>query len=178
MDSKLIFRIFSSLAFLALTILFPLTSGELKAQISGDFPESRINYIQYNRLSFRNMDDDFSEEEAIEAKKFKMEPLTMIEENVARNLNSHWTWPEYTLEMIDSYSPFLFRTKKSAALEEVKIVLQINSKGKLSGFEILSEVDHGLKERLDHLLRKLPDCKPVPGYDYYNSEVFELTIRK
>lgn len=178
MNSKVIFRIFSSLVLLGLTVLFPLTSGELKAQNSGDFPDTRINYIQYNRLSFRNLEEDIHEAEGLKAEKLNIEPLTMIEENVARNLNSHWTWPEYTLDMIDSYSPFLFRTKKSAALEEVKVLLQINSKGRLSGFEILGEVDHGLKERLDHMLRKLPDCKPVPGYAYYNPEVFELTIRK
>ncbi|MBN3518653.1 hypothetical protein JYB62_01460 [Algoriphagus lutimaris] len=178
MNAKVIFRIFSYFALLGLAVLFPLSSGELKAQISGDFPDTRINYIQYNRLSFRNLEEESVEDEGLEAKKLKIEPLTMIEENVARNLNSHWTWPEYTLEMIDSYSPFLFRTKKSAALEEVKVLLQINSKGRLSGFEILGDVDNGLKERLDHMLRKLPDCKPVPGYAYYNPEVFELTIRK
>ncbi|HSF55093.1 MAG TPA: hypothetical protein VLA71_15165, partial [Algoriphagus sp.] len=103
---------------------------------------------------------------------------TTIEENIARNLNSHWVWHEYTLEMIDSYSTFLFRTKKSQELEEVKILLDVNSKGRVAGFEILGEVDKGLKERLDHMIRKLPDCKPVPGYSSYSPEKFELTIRK
>ncbi|NVJ87433.1 MAG: hypothetical protein HWE15_14080 [Algoriphagus sp.] len=107
-----------------------------------------------------------------------LKPLSIIEKNIADNLESHWTWPEYTLDMIDSYSPFLFRTKKSREYEEVKVLLLINSSGKLSGYEMMTEVDKGLKERLDYLIRKLPELKPVPGFDSYRSEAFELTIRK
>jgi hypothetical protein len=105
-------------------------------------------------------------------------PLSTIEKENARNLDSHWAWPEYTLEMIDSYSPFLFRTKKSQALNEVKVLVDVNSKGKVSGFEILSQVDKGLQNRIDHMIRKLPTCKPVPGYPNYSPERFELTIKK
>lgn len=173
--------IFKSLVFLivfALADMFPLTVGEAKALISGDFPETRINSIQYNKLSIRHLEEDVNSAEKMEAEEFDITPLTMVEENVARNLNSQWAWAEYTLDLIDSYSPFLFRTKKSAALDEVKVLLQINAKGRLSGFEVVGDVDNGLKERLDHMLRKLPDCKPVPGYQVYSPEVFELTIRK
>ena len=178
MKPRTIFRIVSFLGVFAVASLFPLVSGEVKAQISGEIPESRINSINYNKLSLRHIVDQDLPVEGSEAEDLKMVPLTIVEENVARNLNSHWTWPEYTLDMIDSYSPFLFRTKKSASLDEVKVLLQVNARGRLSGFEVVGEIDNGLKERLDHMLRKLPECKPVPGYEVYSPEIFELVIRK
>jgi hypothetical protein len=122
--------------------------------------------------------DDAGSDESSDPEELELSPLSVTEEKNARNLNSHWAWPEYTLEMIDSYSPFLFRTKRSQALDEVKVLLDVNSKGKVSGFEVVGEVDKGLKERLDHMIRKLPDCKPVPGYPNYSPERFELTIKK
>jgi hypothetical protein len=47
----------------------------------------------------------------------------MLENHMAESLNSHWAWKENTLVMIDSFSPFLFRTKKSRSIVEVKMLL-------------------------------------------------------
>ncbi|MDX5337557.1 MAG: hypothetical protein LPK25_00930 [Cyclobacteriaceae bacterium] len=134
--------------------------------------------ISYNRLTIHKIAGSESLTEINRESELKFEPLTVVEMNVAKNLNSHWVWPEYTLEMIDSYSPFLFRTKKSQVLEEVKILLNVNSRGIISGFEVLTEVDKATRERLDHMIRKMPGCKPVPGFDAYTASIFELVIKK
>lgn len=178
MNTKNIFRAITFLGVFIAASILPISKTTVNAQNYSDVAELGPNTINYNKMSLRNLEEVSVETNGSTPKDLKIEPLTIIEENVARNLNSHWTWPEYTLDMIDSYSPFLFRTKKSAEVDEVKVLLEINKKGKLSGFEIIGEVDKGLKERLDHVLRKLPKCKPVPGFEQYNPEVFELTIRK
>ncbi len=166
------------LVFLCLFISVPLASGDLIAQETAEVEEVRLNFIQYHKLSLRNLDTSPEFEKVSLPNELEIIPLSVVEENVARNLNSHWAWAEYSLDMIDSYSPFLFRTKKSSSIEEIKVLLQVNSRGRLSGFEVLGDVDKGTLERLDHILRKLPDCKPVPGFDKYGQETFELTIRK
>lgn len=148
------------------------------AQVNGEEGLEKNVTVQYNKLSLSVVDTYSKDFKTSSANEVKMEPLTLVEENIANNLSSHWAWPEYTLDMIDSYSPFLFRTKKSQAVEEVKVLLTVDSKGKLSGYELISDVDKGLKERIDFLVRKLPKCKPVPGFSNYSPEVFELTIRK
>jgi hypothetical protein len=170
-------RIFS-LTFLGLVLTVPLEYGDANAQQNPETVTSEFLEVQFQKLKLHRLVSAATSDDYTQAGDLRLSPLTLIEENMARNLDSHWAWPEYTLEMIDSYSPFLFRTKKSQDLEEVKIHLEVNSKGRLSGFEVIGQVDNGLKERLDHMIRKLPDCKPVPGYSSYRPERFELTIRK
>lgn len=178
MQKMTLFRRFFSLTFLGLVLAFPLDHGAAVAQENPDSEELNLATVQFQRLSLHKLIAFAKSDEFTKAEELELSQLTTIEENIARNLNSHWAWPEYTLEMIDSYSTFLFRTKRSQDLEEVKVLLDVNSKGRVSGFEILGEVDKGLKERLDHMIRKLPDCKPVPGFSSYIPERFELTIRK
>lgn len=170
-------RIFS-LAFLGLVLAFPLEYGGANAQQNLEAAEIEFLEVQFQKLKLQRLIAAAPLDDYTEAGDLELSPLTIVEENIARNLDSRWAWPEYTLEMIDSYSPFLFRTKKSQDLEELKVHLEVNSKGRVSGFEVMGEVDKGLRERLDHMIRKLPDCKPVPGYSSYRPEKFELTIRK
>jgi hypothetical protein len=178
MLQKILLRSFQAIVLLGLFLIFPLENKAAVAQPSVDFeiPESKA--IQYNKLSLQKLISEAATGDFSKPEELNHTPLTVIEENIARNLNSHWVWAEYTLEMIDSYSPFLFRTKKSQELDEVIVLLEVDSRGKLSGFEVQGEVDKGLKERLDHVIRKLPVCKPVPGFDSYFGETFELTIRR
>lgn len=171
------FKSFPVFVFCILFIGQQLTAKAM-AQVNGEDGLDKTVTVQYNKLSLSMVESTEKNLKSSSAKDVKLEPLTIVEENIANNLSSHWAWPEYTLDMIDSYSPFLFRTKKSQAVEEVKVLLTVDSKGKLSGYELVSEVDKGLKERLDYLVRKLPKCKPVPGFSNYSPEVFELTIRK
>ncbi|MFN3998488.1 hypothetical protein [Algoriphagus sp.] len=173
-----VFKKLSVLAISCLVWTFPLGNGSAVAQQNSEAIENSFNVVQFHKLSLQKLiavsrQDDFSKPEELE-----LSPLSQVEENIARDLNSHWAWPEHTLEMIDSYSPFLFRTKKSQDLSEVKILLDVNAKGRVSGFEVVGNVDKGTKERLDHMIRKLPNCKPVPGYSIYSPERFELTINK
>ena len=163
---------------LLLCLAFPLENHAAIAQQNPEEFFAIESSIAYNKLIIQKIRSSNSSTESQKEEELTFEPLTTVEMNVARNLDSHWVWPEYTLDMIDSYSPFLFRTKKSQDLEEVKILLNVNSKGRISGFEILGEVDKGTKERLDHMVRKMPDCKPVPGFDTYTASTFELTIKK
>lgn len=178
MQKMTLLRRFFSLTFLGLVLTIPVEQGGAVAQQNPEPAEINFTAVQFQRLSIYKLIASADSDDFTKAEELELSPLTTIEENIARNLNSHWVWHEYTLEMIDSYSTFLFRTKKSQELEEVKILLDVNSKGRVAGFEILGEVDKGLKERLDHMIRKLPDCKPVPGYSSYSPEKFELTIRK
>jgi hypothetical protein len=178
MKSRLLIKFFLFLFPLAFIIQLPLIGMGLKGQGNFDVSEISYKYIEYNNLILKNISTKIEKNKASVATDLSIEPLSTVENNMARNLDSHWVWQENTLEMIDSYSPFLFRTKKSSSTDEVKVLLQVNSKGELSGFEIIGEVDKGLKERIDYVLRKLPDCKPVPGYTNYTPETFELIIKK
>ena len=173
-----LFRRFVSLVFLGLVLTYPLENGRAIAQQNPETSSLDMRVVQFHKLSLQKLVVEVEAGDFTKPEDLQLVPLSLIEENIARNLNSHWVWPEYTLEMIDSYSPFLFRTKKSQDLEEVKVLLEVNSKGRVSGFEVLGEVDKGLKERLDYMIRKLPDCKPVPGFSSYTPEKFELTIKK
>jgi hypothetical protein len=175
MNFKRLIIVFS----LGTMLAFPIQDGKAIAQQNSDNPESSLALVHFNRLTLQNKTPlTQSSSESSKPEDLAVNSLSAIEENIARNLNSHWAWPEYTLEMIDSYSPFLFRTKKSQNIEEVKLLVQVNAKGRVSGFEVISEVDRGLIERLDHIIRKLPDCKPVPGYPSYTSATFEMVIQK
>jgi len=92
---------------------------------------------------------------------------------------SPWAFPVHTLDMVDSYMPFIFRTKKSAEIDELKVILNINDKGKISGFEVLNEdADKGLIERVGYMVRQLPQARPIPGFNDYSAMDFELVIRK
>jgi hypothetical protein len=178
MKSRFLIKSLLILFFLAFIIQIPLIGMGLKAQGKLDISEIRFNCIEYNNLVLKNISIKIEENKTYLCSDLNIEPLSLVEENMARNLDSHWVWRENTMDMIDSYLPFLFRTKKSSSYDEVKVLLQVNSKGELSGFEILGEVDKGMKERLDYILRKLPDCKPVPGYTNYTPQTFELIIKK
>ncbi len=81
-------------------------------------------------------------------------------------------------EFVDGYSSFIFRTKKSALLEEVKVILNINQHGKLVGYKFEGEADKGTKERVDYVLRQMPDWHPAIVESVYVPMDFELTIKK
>lgn len=164
--------------FLGLALTFPLENGNAVAQQNSEASNTSLGIVHFQRLSLHKLLAVSDSKDFTKLEDLVLSPLSLVEESIARDLNSHWAWPEYTLEMIDSYSPFLFRTKKSQDLDEVTILLDVNSKGKVSGYELVGDVDKGLKERLDHMIRKLPVCKPVPGYSSYTPERFELTIKK
>ncbi|WP_339868253.1 hypothetical protein [uncultured Algoriphagus sp.] len=148
------------------------------AQVSNVNSLTDESFVEYNNLKLRTVENMSASTKASNPSDLVFLPLTSGEDNLAKELNSHWAWSESTLEIIDSYSAFIFRTKKSAKTEEVKVLLQVNAMGRLSDVEFLGKVDKGLQERLDFVLRKLPDCKPVPGYDRYGLETFELIIKK
>jgi hypothetical protein len=102
-----------------------------------------------------------------------------LEGDVENTYISPWAFPIHTLDVVDSYVPFIFRTKKSATIEELKVIISVNEKGKLSGYEVMNEgVDRGLVERVGHMVRQLPNAKPVPGFQNYEAMEFELIIRK
>ena len=62
---------------------------------------------------------------------------------------SPWTWSESTLEMLDRSSSFIFRSKKSAEIDELRVLISINDKGKLTGYKVLNEeADKGLIDRV------------------------------
>lgn len=134
--------------------------------------------VRYPNLTLRKVLKAENQLAFVAPDELEFEELTALEEEMVEDLGSLWAWPENTLDMIDSYSPFLFRTKKSREIEEVKLLLYVNEKGSVSGFEMISQVDNGLKQRLDYMIRKLPKCKPVPGFERYGYESFELTIQK
>lgn len=178
MQTEILFKKIFILTIWGLALTFPNGNGDAIAQQNSELAENYVGIVQFQRLTLQKLADVSISGDLSKPEELELFPLSSIEEKNARNLNSHWAWPEFTLEMIDSYSPFLFRTKKSQALDEVKVLLDVNSKGRVSGFEVVGEVDKGLLERLDHMIRKLPDCKPVPGYPNYSPERFELTIKK
>lgn len=104
--------------------------------------------------------------------------LSEVEMNAVTSI-SPWVFPVHTLDIVDSYMPFIFRTKKSAAIDELKVIISINDKGKISGYEVLNEkVDKGLVERIGHVVRNMPRAVPIPGFDRYEAMDFELVIRK
>lgn len=94
------------------------------------------------------------------------------------SISSSWKFSEDFNALIDSYSPFIFRTKKSQKIDQVNFVIEVNSFGKIVGFEMMNESDRGLKERLDYVVRQLPDCQPAEGALSYKSEKFEIIIKK
>lgn len=170
-------RVFNG--FIVLIFLFTPFVGKLRVtHMPNADPIAEKNFVEYNKLRIRSVENIYSSTRVSIPSDLIFFPLTTVEADLAKNLNSRWIWSENTFNNIESYSPFLFRTKKSAKMEEVKVLLQVNSTGRMIGFKILSDVDKGLRERIDYVLRKLPDCKPVPGYDKYGLETFELIIKQ
>ena len=92
--------------------------------------------------------------------------------------SSSWKFSEDFNALIDSYSPFIFRTKKSQELDQVKFLVNVDSFGKIVGFELLDAEDKGLKERLDFVVRQLPKCNPAKGHTSLKAETFEIMIKK
>ncbi|WP_439488417.1 hypothetical protein [Algoriphagus sp.] len=74
------------------------------------------NFAEYHNVQLRNIANSVVSEEVSDPSDLVFFPLTSVEKELIRTLNLHWIWAENTLEIIDSYSPFLFRTKKSARI--------------------------------------------------------------
>jgi len=92
---------------------------------------------------------------------------------------SPWAFPAHTLDVVDSYIPFIFRTKKSAQIDELKVIISIDDHGKIEDYEVLNEnADKGLVERIGYVVRNMPRAQPVPGFDRYDPMRFELIIKK
>ncbi|MGY6742283.1 MAG: hypothetical protein ACXIUQ_06070 [Cecembia sp.] len=92
---------------------------------------------------------------------------------------SPWVFPPHTLDIVDSYIPFIFRTKRSSHIEQLKVIISIDNRGNIIKYQVLNpEADKGLKERVGHVVRNLPNAVPVPGFDRYDAMDFELIIRK
>ncbi|MBS9525175.1 hypothetical protein KI659_14235 [Litoribacter alkaliphilus] len=85
---------------------------------------------------------------------------------------------EDAADFVDGYTSFIFRTKKSALLDEVKVILNINQHGKLVGYKFDGHADKGTQERVDYVLRQMPDWHPAIEEGVYVPMDFELTIRK
>lgn len=172
--------IFPPFFLLLIAFGFPGTLGQAYSQ---ETTHSEVVSLEsalgkYHNLNLKKVPSDPKRSKISLAEEVEYQELTEVEQEIVLELGSHWAWPGNTLKMIDSYSPFLFRTKKSRVFEEVKVLLYVNEKGRVSGFDMVSEVDRGLEQRLDHMIRKLPSCKPVPGFNSYGFETFELTISK
>ena len=93
--------------------IFHRGSGFAIAQQKPTTEEAFIAMVRFNRLILNKLESPENMAEFTPANELKPDPLSVVENNIARNLESRWTWSEYTLEMIYSYSTFLFRTKKS-----------------------------------------------------------------
>jgi len=78
---------------------------------------------------------------------------------------------------VDDYSAFIFRTKKSRQIEELKVVLNINQSGQLVGYDFLSEVDNGTKQRVAYVLRQMTNWNPAIEEGRYVPMELELTIK-
>jgi hypothetical protein len=107
----------------------------------------KLNTVEHNRLILKNVPKEFGGKVNSKASELKTEELSMIEENISGNLDTHWAWMENTLNMIDSYSPLLFKNKNSQSIDGVNILIGVNTKGRVSGFEVLGEVNKRTKER-------------------------------
>ena len=134
--------------------------------------------VEFSNITLRSVENISSSTRISMPSELIFFPLTNVEDDLAKILNSRWIWSETTLEMINSQSEFLFGTKKSSKIKELKILLQVNCTGRLSGVEIISKVNKRMLARIEYILKKLPDCKPVPGFEKYGRETFELIIKK
>jgi len=80
-------------------------------------------------------------------------------------------------EFVDQHSAFIFRTKKSTDIEELKVVLSINNKGKLVGYDFLTKVDNGTQQRVEYVLRQMTDWHPAMEEGMFVPTEYELTIK-
>lgn len=104
--------------------------------------------------------------------------LTIKSSNSSSVESPSWEFESDVNQIIDSYSSFIFRTKKSQELDQVKFLVNVDSFGRIIGFELLEAEDKGLKERLDFVVRQLPNCKPAKGHTSLKAETFEIMIKK
>lgn len=80
-------------------------------------------------------------------------------------------------EFVDQYSSFIFRTKKSIELEELEVILNINQKGKLVGYDFLTDVDNGTQQRVAYVLRQMSDWHPAMEEGMFVPMEYKLTIK-
>lgn len=80
-------------------------------------------------------------------------------------------------EFVDQHSAFIFRTKKSLEIEELKVILNINHKGKLVGYDFLTEVDNGTQQRVAYVIRQMTDWHPAMEEGMFVPTEYELTIK-
>ncbi|HSJ67152.1 MAG TPA: hypothetical protein VK921_05745 [Anditalea sp.] len=80
-------------------------------------------------------------------------------------------------EFVDQHSSFIFRTKKSMEIEELKVILNISHLGKLVGYDFLTEVDNGTQQRVAYVLRQMSDWNPAMEEGMFVPMEYELTIR-
>jgi len=80
-------------------------------------------------------------------------------------------------EFVDQHSSFIFRTKKSQEIEELRVVLNINHKGKLVGYDFLTNVDNGTQQRVAYVLRQMSDWHPAMEEGMFVPTEYELTIK-
>lgn len=89
--------------------------------------------------------------------------------------SSSWEWSPVALSVLESYVPFIFRTKKSSELEELEVLVAIDAKGKIKSYKLLNaEEDRGLRERIGYALRQMPKAEAVPGRDNYEPMEFKF----
>ncbi|WP_373495097.1 hypothetical protein [Aquiflexum sp.] len=161
---------------LALLILFFGTAFLLQEQI---FASGMNDKDGNSKKTMNSSNDGVPENVSIIPLSESVNLSSISEEDSDNNYfyYSPWTWSESTLEMLDKSSAFIFRTKKSAEIDELRVLVSIDDKGKLTGYKVLNEeADKGLIERVGYVLRKMPSAIPVPGFAKYEAMNFELTI--
>ncbi len=139
-----------------------------------------LSIIGYQGADASNENEAFSEPSKKNVEFITLNPVgASFVDEAEMNSISPWAFPAHTLDIVDSYMPFIFRTKKSAAIDELKVIINVNRKGKISGYDVLNEnADKGLIERVGYVVRNMPKAQPVPGFDNYEAMSFELVIRK
>jgi|GEM_PF-2091981 hypothetical protein len=86
------FKTHRSNSLLFLVNQFPMVVKGIKTQEISDLNEARLNTIEYNRPTLKNIPREFESKANSKASELKIEELPMIEENISRNLDTHWTW--------------------------------------------------------------------------------------
>lgn len=88
---------------------------------------------------------------------------------------SAWEWTPEALEVLESYVPFIFRTKKSAEIDNLEVLVAIDEKGRIKSYKLLNaEEDKGLRERIGYALRQMPKAVALPGYNDYKPMEFKF----
>ena len=109
---------------IAILVMFILSYGQVTIASGLQLSDGNDNeVVSANAVNFKS----------VTLKKYNSVDTYTIEVSKIDNANeladfgSPWAWPEFTLEMVDSYTPFIFRTKNSAALDEVRVILNVNN---------------------------------------------------